>query len=388
MLQEINGTPYLLADKKNKVVATIEVIEVIGDINPYAVLRMHPKEKTIASQSSSLSSIYDRSNIANNFWQNAANNGLVEVDFSGGILTLTAFIDGSKVNSSELNWTITATADQIDRNNTNQGEVWQQDVLLIDTREFNEDNPLLPERPFSTCCYERLVFGDTTTTNQFNNDINSFYYITNLLNDNKVIKLFKNNVEVADLDENAGLGEYRKITRNSNIVYIYTLHWREVLISFGAGCYHVEFMSKKSDTFTLKQYHKNFADKTVRILFTLNNTVGDKFQAIKNDFNDLNIVDSVRFRKAMFGFPTFPIEEEKMRLDSGYEKTSFRSFQEKYQLKIGELPIQLHNLFKYRILLSEEIIITDYNSQNNGGRFTNISVKPDGEYSPNYDSPK
>jgi hypothetical protein len=388
-LQVHNTQPYLLKNAVNKVVATFEY-DGSGDIPaPIGVLRMHDKEVGIAAQSNSLSSLYDRSNVASNFWQNVANSGLVEVDVTGNIITLTAYIDGTKIQSNAINKTIVATLDFPDQNNTYLGEVVKQDVLLIDTKEFDDpDHPELPKKPFESCCYERVVFGDVESLDEFKNDFNSFYHVTNLLNDSEVIELYKNGVKVADLDELANLGIYRKVVRERNIVYIYTINWRQVLVLFGGGCYHTEFMGKKSEKFSLKQYHKNLANKTVRIDFTLNNTIGDRIATIRNDFNDLNIVDSVRFNRAIFGFCTFPIEEEKTRLDNGFEKTTFRAFREEYELKIAELPIELHKLFKYRILLSEEIVITDYNSENHGGNYTKVSVKPTGDYSPNYTSSK
>jgi hypothetical protein len=147
-------------------------------------------------------------------------------------------------------------------------------------------------------------------------------------------------------------------------------------------------MGKKSDKFTLKHYHKNLADNSVRIDFTLNTTVGDKNQKLRKDFNGLNIVDSVRLKRAMFGFPTFPINEEKTRIhNSGVQKTTFTSFDEEYELHIQTLPLVLHNLFKYRILLSTEIKVIDYNSENTAGTFVGVLVRPNDKYEPNYSSP-
>jgi hypothetical protein len=387
-IQAISGVPYLLANAKNKVVATFEY-DGVGDIPPlYGVLRMHVKEQSIAAESFSLSSIYDRSSINGNFWENTANAGLVEVDVVGNIVTLTAFIDGTKVDLSNINYTITATLDREDSTEINVGEVQQVDVILIDTTDEEEETPELPKSPFDLCCYERLVFGDNDTVGGLKNDFNSFYYITHLLNDSEEIKLYKNGVFLVDLDGSANLGDYRKITRERNIVYVYTIQWREVLINYGVGCYHTEFMGKKSDKFTLKHYHKNLADNSVRIDFTLNTTVGDKNQKLRKDFNGLNIVDSVRLKRAMFGFPTFPINEEKTRIhNSGIQKTTFTSFDEEYELHIQTLPLVLHNLFKYRILLSTEIKIIDYNSENTAGTFVGVLVRPNDKYEPNYSSP-
>jgi hypothetical protein len=387
-IQAISGTPYLLANAKNKVVATFEY-DGVGDLPPlYGVLRMHVKEQSIAAESFSLSSIYDRSSINGNFWEYTTNSGLVEVDVVGNIVTLTAFIDGTKVDLSNINYTITATLDRENSTEINVGEVQQVDVVLIDTTDEEEETPELPDSPFDLCCYERLVFGDNDTVGGLKNDFNSFYYITHLLNDSEEIELYKNGVFLVNLDGSANLGDYRKITRERNIVYVYTIQWREVLINHGVGCYHVEFLGKKSDKFTLKNYHKNLADNSVRIDFTLNTTVGDKNQKLRKDFNGLNIVDSVRLKRAMFGFPTFPINEEKTRIhNSGIQKTTFTSFDEEYELHIQTLPLVLHNLFKYRILLSTEIKVIDYNSENTAGTFVGVLVRPNDKYEPNYSSP-
>lgn len=273
------------------------------------------------------------------------------------------------------------------------GEVTKQDIIFV-----NESIPVTPSLPkldddTIECCFKNVVLADLTDSDEFKNDISApIHFFAKTMSVNIHLQKWENGgwSDVAALNSGSGLGNFLSQVRQDDLAVGFELKWREVLNTHDTGSYRFRFDYGSGEITSHRYCLEHFtlwrADESVRLTYVRNSTVGDEKQRVRRDFNGLNWKDQVRFKPGRFGYSTGEFSQEELQLNNGLKKVISREFNEKYILEIDLLPIELHQVFKYDICLSDEILISDYNRINKSGDFVEVSVQPTGSYEPNYDA--
>jgi len=94
--------------------------------------------------------------------------------------------------------------------------------------------------------------------------------------------------------------------------------------------------------------------------------------------SQLRICDSV-FYGRRGGF-----EKETQRLETGEELSVKKSFREEYTLEMRKAGMAVHKFLMYDVLMADEILVCDYNSEN-ADAFVDLSVEINSGYEPNYE---
>lgn len=275
------------------------------------------------------------------------------------------------------------------------GEVQKQDVLFIRDLTYKNDISLpINANPFKKCCYDLQVFADLSDSSEYKNDFSSFIELFDITQ-TPVFKLQElvNGVwtDIATIVDGT-YGEYfDSFAAKDNIKpWGVKIEWQNVLSAFGIGTYRVEITAGsttiESEKYCLKTYNASQADETVRITFTRDSIIGDFVQSQTRDFAGLNWVNQYRFNNAEFGRPKGTFTIDSVRYQSGLERTVSKEFREEYELEIMQLPVELNQILLKDIMMSDEIIIDDYNSTNNSGLFVGISVEINGNFEPRYNT--
>ncbi|HEX4888545.1 MAG TPA: hypothetical protein VFV37_10910 [Luteibaculaceae bacterium] len=268
------------------------------------------------------------------------------------------------------------------------GEVFKKDILFIDERVADPNNPDVGPNPFQTCGLCCYVLASVTSDDPLVNDQTSYLEFTPITLPT-VIVLKKDGNFVANLNDNTYGTYFGNLRVKNNMKPVgYLVNWRLVLLAFGEGDYSVEFTIGQRvveyPSVCLKQYHILDADETVRIEWVTNSIIGDKDQRLTRDFVGLNWYNQIRLCDSIFGKRRAPFEVESTRYNNGYERTIRKEFREEYTLTIRKLDIDKHPILLYDTLMGDDIIITDYNAGNNSGKYTSIEVEVNGSYEPNY----
>jgi len=254
------------------------------------------------------------------------------------------------------------------------------------------------------CCFYLDVFGHLAdTSDYYKNDVSSFLWDWSLLFTSAVIQLQKCDgtayTTVATLNTNT-LGTFYAFGFESddfnNTKYIgFQLDWHKVLNAHGKGLYRVicvgtdinsQTVTKTSLYYNLRPYNKELANGTVRFDFYLNGILGD-IENRKRRFNykDLNWFNQVRLR-GFFGLEKSPEYEReynryqdgtKVYINDNMKNTyDFSSYKTRYT---GDV----HNLLKTKMLQSDELFVTNYDS-NATGQYVDFAIIPDSGYEPKW----
>lgn len=260
--------------------------------------------------------------------------------------------------------------------------------VLTSGMAIRQNAPVIPAIPpdetkdFCNCLYEckyvEPVFA-SDNGNWWENDKNTFIYQKLLTSDIINIKLYKNNVFLADITENT-YGEYRddwdlEIGRK----YItFIIDWRLVFDTEGYGTYRVEAektiigrdSTEVSHDFQLRFYRDELANGTIRIESYQNgNILRSPF-----DYTGMNLYRSSRIHGQLNKLTP------KVTIDK-YEDTSriFNQIQDRitdqFDLETQVLPRQLAEHLVYDGLLSNEFLVTDYNRFNDVARRTSLYLE-------------
>lgn len=218
------------------------------------------------------------------------------------------------------------------------------------------------ERDFCYCNYEcntcdNLVFGGST--NPINNDKSSFFYKKQRLSDTYTIKLLRNGVQVALLNNNA-LGEYF----NFGLQIGFLIDWNLVYNSFGWGSYEIETDynvlgitgTLNSHGYTLRLFDEELADGTVKIEWVQNG----KIESSDFDFTGLNWYNSIRLRATFKTLTPEFIQEN--YLNSNRETAQIQSsVVDNFQLTTKLICKDLKDTIYYDLILANSITITNFN---------------------------
>jgi len=227
----------------------------------------------------------------------------------------------------------------------------------------------VPTTNIDFCEYERpyvnTVFG-STTTDWWKNDLTRFTFKRYITTDTVAIKLYKDNVLVANLNDNTYgtfTNGFTSGTAEQQLYVNYLLDWKLVFNAFGWGYYQVKAdlnIIGVASTFTsidyrLLEYSDVRANKTVRIETTMNGEINGSIF----DFTGLELYSSYRIQ-GDFIETTEKIEIKKYK--TSFEK--WRQIQDKvienYELRTKMLPRILTSALTKEISLANDILVTDY----------------------------
>jgi len=232
-----------------------------------------------------------------------------------------------------------------------------------------DDVEAIPE-PFDTfcindydCCFKELVVADLVDTTPLKNDRTNFLFSISLATDTVDIKLFKDDVEVATLNDNT-YGFYfapsffpdeRKIG--------FILDWREVLAVFGTGCYQVKAdrviinqnSTLETHHYNLKPYNEFITEGTIKMIVYSQGYIEGGI-----DYSGLEWEQSIRLRgKFWKPQPTFETDNYK---DSNRIINQIQDeITTDYDLELEPIPVSIAKPLIYDRLLGNKIIIYDYN---------------------------
>ena len=272
------------------------------------------------------------------------------------------------------------------------GEVIFQTFKAIVQRPFEPVTPLvLPSASFSDveCCDELVVFADSASTDAFKNDCSSFIimqseYITSI-----VLKLQKKEVGVwvdktTITDQTFGVFFAYGFFVNSILESAtgFYANWKTILATYDEGCYRIKTeettilateINNYSPVYTLKQYTPTSANKTVSIEWYNDSTIGvsERDERI-SDFEGIGAVAGVDVKgwkncirlKGYFYYTESEYLQESTKYKSGRIEEYRNEQTPIYKLQLMPYGSFIHNLLRTQVLQSDDIFITDYNSDN------------------------
>jgi hypothetical protein len=182
---------------------------------------------------------------------------------------------------------------------------------------------------------------------------------------------------------------------NTNWIGTHIDAWK-VYNTNGSGCYRIRLEYDNivaGDTeivysyrYEVKLWNENLADETTRMTYTVEGgKLGDEFK----DDTVINYNTSIWTRQirvdGIFGYkPSMSYETEYTRYKNGAQVYTDNNGVEKYPYLLKGLPFSLHMEVSKTVMLSDKIIIDDYNIEN-VNQWQNKQVTRTSGYEPNYD---
>lgn len=388
------GNPYIMSNKVTKFEADFINATAVGDL--YLVARIIPKQAGTYIQNDSFSSVYNRENLG--AFTSDGGNGLIAISNPGAgpITRGTFYLDGSLLPLGVREFTLSVSASRITTGSVqaDYGEIFKRDLLALEVRDFTEPEVPKEDNPFKKCCFPLTVLADTSSTDDFKNDRTSFIEFFGLqYTVDMYLQKFVDGAWVDQTILNDGTyGDYYPLgfTNRDNKNFVgYTIEWKTVLTTFQRGKYRLRFDAGSSqevftEEYCLEQFSTLRADRTVRIDFFRDSVIGSKDQKVTRDFSDINWFSQIRVPESVFYGRTGEFTSEQVRLQNGRNKTIQKSFVEGYTMEVRRMPIEVRNFLIYDVLMSDQIIVTDYN-RDNADKFINLEVELDSSFEPNYD---
>lgn len=224
---------------------------------------------------------------------------------------------------------------------------------------------------FVQCKYMEKVFA-SPSNEWWKNDMSEFLFKRLVATDTVDIKLFKDGVEVADLNDALNGTFFNGFSSGSaeQQLYVgYLVEWEKVYGNFGSGEYQIKAeldivgvqTTYESRLFMLSLYNDIAANGTVRVESTQNgNIIGDPF-----DYSDLNWYQSRRI-PAIFGNAT-PVYESDFYTTSNPDRKKRQisaKMETEYFLNTKKIGWETVQGLIYNQMLANEILITDYYIKN------------------------
>lgn len=296
-------------------------------------------------------------------------------------------------------------------NNCVKGEEIKQDLILIPTQFQNGCNDLLCAQIQRGCPFDLDVFADVADSNDLKNDKSDFYLQGDASVASIVMTLQKNDSSCADgnwIDKaiitTSNYGKffaYGFSNDFSNIPFIddygkrYTglfLEWRTILNTFGIGVYRMKIDTTdiQGNTITcydqrifcLKAWNCNLINGTVRLEMK---NVGFRGSYEDRD-TQIDYQGGWNGQIRLKGFMTEDNKpdylEERTQYgasSSFFEKPYIDELHPKYNLDIRDIPGWVDRYLKNYFLLSDEMYVTDFNS-NNINRIEKLAVRKNGGF--------
>lgn len=235
----------------------------------------------------------------------------------------------------------------------------------------------IPDRGFKECCFDNVVLADPTSTKGERNDYTSFYFKKQLPSDNcDFILHFDGNTYALNDSTYGAFWDFGDFT-NADLT-VYRLDWQKVLNVLGEGIYKIEKsvtvaglpFSIDSNTYKLKKYSTERADKTIRIDCLM---TGELVHYGVN-FKDTGYKTTLRI-PGFFGKrdPKY-IQDNVVKRDYSIEQISM-SQENEYSLTVGKMPVCITDELYDFMLFGDDLWISDYNKHNHSYKYSVFNVE-------------
>lgn len=326
-----------------------------------------------------------------------------------GKVKVSALIDFNQLNLSTENYKITARLyGEIDTPtsggilNYGQNYLGSQDFGLIPVNPVDEETEVLP--PATLDCnsdYVWRVLADVGSSDPLKNDTTNFiewYEKTGIAS----AKVYLCKCDGAKIDLTAlstygtpydfGFNIMPNVNYNTNgeKAIGYHIEWKKVLTLIGEGIYYLQFEAttlfgsitiKKTPSYCLKKYTVARADGTVRIEYYLNGIIGKNENDKKvRDYLKSNWYNMHRF-DGYFFYQNSQYKVDEIQYQNGFIDEVEHGQTPEYLMKIKPIPFFKHDILRTDILMSNRILVTDYNTKNIDNYYQK-EVKKNGNYEP------
>lgn len=203
----------------------------------------------------------------------------------------------------------------------------------------------------------------------FENDRTSFIFQKLIPADTVSMKLFKNNIEIATLNDDTYGTFFNFGDITPQPLYTgYLLEWEKVFALHGSGTYQIKTdtdivgnaTTVESQKFFLLPFSEEEANGTVRLEWIQNgNILSSLF-----DFTGINWYQSIRF-EGNFGRKKPSLEKDFYETQNRERKQIQDNVITTYTLETKLLPSKISNKLYYDMGLANSILISDYNIFNN-----------------------
>lgn len=221
------------------------------------------------------------------------------------------------------------------------------------------------------CCETNLVLAHPTETEYYKNDVTSAWIKLSAITDTISFTLEKDGVDTGMILQEMAF------PMEANAYYT-TIQWKEVLNTYGIGCYKIRLQYSISGysgdfywgVYNLEQYSVENALKTarIRVKFNLNQSI----EGI--NFTNSNVEDSIRFY-GFIGNRQPNMEIDNLIYNDRSVKSVVRENLNTYEIKTDPYTSETIKKLTDLYLLSEnECFISDYNEFNNDYEIKDIPV--------------
>lgn len=328
---------------------------------------------------------------------------------TGTTATATVLVDYTGIGNTIQNWKITARIYGNDVSLTpttnivyGQNYLGSQDFGLIPNNPVDEQTEVLKPEQLD-CCGDLVwkVLADAATNDPLKNDVNNFiqWYdktgvvgVTCYLNksDGTRISLTSNNAYGTAYNYGFDIMPNVNVNGNGEKAVGYFIEWKKVMAALGEGVYFIEWKAtdlfgvefyKYSPAYCLKQYTLERANGTVRLEYYLNGVVGKTDNDKKTrDYLQSNWYNQHRF-DGYFYYTNSNYEVKEIQYQNGFIDEVEHGQTPEYLLKLKPIPFYKHDIIRTDILMSNKILVTDYNTKNIDN-YHQKEVKKNGNYEP------
>lgn len=234
-----------------------------------------------------------------------------------------------------------------------------------------------PDRDFSKCCYTNLVLADVSDTSEYKNDFSGAYFKRETPSSNVVFKLVDTQTLTEYFLNSDTYGIYQPFGGVQADLSYYIVEWRKVLTLLGAGTYQIKkeidiagiSVDVFSNTYTLKPFSIDTADKTVR----LDSYMNGKLINIDTDFKGSGYKTSVRLR-GFFGRNERSFEQDNIAQRDYNLVQNTMSSKSSYQFQGLQIPECITDEIWNFMIFGNELVISDYNKNNHSYKYELIPV--------------
>lgn len=238
-----------------------------------------------------------------------------------------------------------------------------------------------PDRGFSKCCYENLVLADLTDSDPYKNDFSGAYFKRETPSSTCVFKLV-DTVTLTEYFLNSDLyGTFQDFGGVQNDLTFYVVDWRKVLNLLGAGSYQIKKeldiagipVDVYSNTYTLRHFSIDVADKTVRI----DCNQDGKLIKIDTDFKGTGYQTSIRLR-GFFGRAEHSFEQDNIAQRNYKFVQNTMMNKSEYTFQGLQIPECITDELWNFVLMGNELFVSDYNKNNHSYKYEILPVKLEG----------
>lgn len=235
-----------------------------------------------------------------------------------------------------------------------------------------------PDRGFKSCCYNNIALASRTDSSGYKNDFYGSYFQRQIPNSTVLFYLVNLDtlVEYPLVDDTYGV--YQGFGGTQSDLSFYIIEWQKVLLLLDAGNYQIKQVANiagiaieyLSNSFNLKEFSIDNADKTVRI-----DCVQDGLLLKSGvNFEGTNFRTSLRVR-GFFGRPTHTYEKDYLTTQDYDSRQITMSYEREYLFQGVNLPICITEELLEFVVLGNIITISDYNKNNHSYEYELIDVE-------------